>query len=186
MQPLPLKTLPSLLAAALLSSCGEPDPAQLPVKHTPPGGKVDLSRISLTISNAAITRGRDGRLVLGFDYSIHNAGKAHLAFPCIYSNTDDLIDVKLSDKNGEPVLLGKRPMEGLTLTEPRPIKLPVGISTRSLKIPLAAGLQNPGSPVTLHARLDAPSRYDELRSTISAPPVSIAWPAPSPESPPQP
>lgn len=158
------------------SSCGSPDPAKLPVINTPANAKVDLSKISLTVSNAHITRINENKYSLSFDYTVVNQTGAHLAFVCLYDSTDDLIEVGLTDKNEQKLVLGKRPMEGLTLTEPRPLKILSGSKTRSYKAPILPEVRETGDPVTLRIRLHAPSRYDELRSTIEAPVVIVPWP----------
>lgn len=172
------KTYLFLPLAALLgiTSCGSPDPSELPVITTPANAKVNLSQISLAVSNAKITQINEHQHSLSFDYTITNTAGAHLSFICIYSNTDELIEAKLTDQEDQKLTLGKRPLEGLTLTEPRPIKILNGSTTRSFKAPLLTQQREMGDPITLHVRLHAPSRYDELRSSIHAPVITIPWP----------
>lgn len=171
---IPPMLLPLLPLA--LFSCGGPDPAKLPVINTPANAKVDLSKISLVVNNAQITRVNENQYSLSFDYTIRNQAGAHLAFICLYDSTDELIQVGLTDQNGQKPVLGKRPMEGLTLTEPRPLKIPNGSTTRRYQVPVMPEVRDSGDPITLRVRLHAPSRYDELRSTIEAPPVVVPWP----------
>ncbi|MBT8035990.1 MAG: hypothetical protein KJO21_00470 [Verrucomicrobiae bacterium] len=158
------------------SSCGKQDPSKAPVINTPTGAKVDLSMISLVVSNPRITLGADHTSALEFDYTIHNQAGANIAFPCLYNETDKLIEVNLSDKEGNPVQTGRRPMEDLTLTEPRPLRILIGKTTRSYKVPLMPELRKKGDPINLRVRLHAPSRYDELRSSLEAPRSVILWP----------
>lgn len=166
----------SLAALLCITSCGEPDPSKLPVITTPANAKVDLSKISIAVSNAKITRINENKFTLSFDYTVTNTIGAHLSFICLYDNTDELIEVNLSDKNDQKLILGKRPMEGLTLTEPRPLKILNGKTTRTYKTPLMPELRVAGDPIKLRVRLHAPSRYDELRSSIEAPTVIAPWP----------
>ncbi|BDS05601.1 hypothetical protein NT6N_06410 [Oceaniferula spumae] len=166
---------PAILAL-VFSSCGEPDPANLPVINTPANAKVDLSKVTLSISNAKITRINENKYTLNFDYTVTNHSGAHLAFPCLYDSTDDLIEVGLTDNTDQKLVPGKRPMEGLTLTEPRPLKIANGPVTRSYSVPIMPEVRDSGDLITLRVRLHAPSRYDELRSTVAAPLVQVPWP----------
>lgn len=168
--------LTAITLVIMLTSCGKPDPSNLPIIHTPHNAKVDLSNVSLTISDAKIVRSKDNKYHLLFNYTVTNSKGAHLSFICIYRNTDELIDTKLIDQDEEPLTLGKRELEGLTLTLPRPIKILNGDTTRSLKTPINEELRESGEPITIRVRLHAPSRYDELRSTVEAAPVVIPWP----------
>ena len=45
----------------------------------------------------------------------------------------DSLKSTLTDKDGNALMLGKRPLEGLTLTEPRPLKFPIGKTTRNYR-----------------------------------------------------
>ena len=173
---LPRLFIITITAAVTLSSCGEPDPSKLPVVRTPANAKVDLTNISLAITNARIIRKTESSYSLSFDYTITNQTGAHLAFICLYDTTEELIEVNLSDQDEQRLTLGKRPMEGLTLTEPRPLKILSGSTTKTYNVPLIPGLRETGDPITLRVRLHAPSRYDELRSSIEAPLVTIPWP----------
>jgi len=167
---------PPTIIALSLCSCGDPDPSKLPVINTPANAKVDLSQISLTISKAKITRTADSKYSLSFDYTITNQAGAHLAFVCLYDNTDELIEINLTDPSDEKIILGKRPMEGLTLTQPRPIKLLNGSTTRHYKAPITPTVREAGDSIKIRVRLHAPSRYDELRSSIEAPTTTVTWP----------
>ena len=101
------KTYLFLPLAALLgiTSCGSPDPSELPVITTPANAKVNLSQISLAVSNAKITQINEHQHSLSFDYTITNTAGAHLSFICIYSNTDELIETKLTDQEDQKLTL---------------------------------------------------------------------------------
>jgi len=170
-----LLVLPAISALAL-SSCGDPDPSKLPVITTPPHGKVDLSKVSLAITNAKITRVNENKYTLKFDYTVTNHSGSHLAFTCLYDSTEDLIEVGLTDQESKKLIPGKRPMEGLTLTEPRPLKILNGPVTRSYTVPIIPEVRDTGDLINLRVRLHAPSRYDELRSTVEAPLIQVPWP----------
>ena len=168
-----------LLLAVLLpgfSSCGKPDPSKAPVINTPAGAKVDLSKVSLVLANTRITRVNGDHYVLDFDYTVHNQAGAHIAFLCLYNEMDDLIEVNLSDKEGHDLVLGRRPLDGLTLTAPRHLRIPIGETTRSYTVPLMPALHEKGDPISVRVRLHAPSRYDELRSSVEAPTTQVPWP----------
>ncbi|MBK1831829.1 hypothetical protein JIN77_13925 [Verrucomicrobiaceae bacterium R5-34] len=170
-----LLILPALTLLALVS-CGAPDPSKLPTVTTPPHGKVDLSQISLAISDVVLERQGENQYSLSFDYTVTNHSGAHLAFTCLYSNTVDLIEVGLSDAEGQKLIPGRRPMEGLTLAEPKPLKLLSGPVTRNYTVPIMPEEREAGELINLRVRLHAPSRYDELRSTVEAPLVQVPWP----------
>lgn len=159
-----------------LSSCGGPDPSKAPVIDTPSGAKIDLSKVSLQLANAQLTRENENKYSLSFDYTVDNQAGGNIVFPCLYNQTDALIEVNLSDKDGNALVLGKRPLEGLTLTEPRPLRLLIGKTTRSYQVPVMPELREQGELVSIRVRLHAPSRYDELRSSIEAPRVEVLWP----------
>jgi hypothetical protein len=168
-----------LLLALLLpgfSSCGKTDPSKAPVINTPAGAKVDLSKVSMDVSNARITRGNKNKYVLDFDYTVHNHAGANITFLCLYNEMDDLIEVNLTDKEGNDLVLGKRLLDGLTLTEPRTLRIPIGETTRSYTVPLMPELREKGDPISVRIRLHAPSRYDELRSSVEAPDIHVLWP----------
>ncbi|MBT8043586.1 MAG: hypothetical protein KJO79_01445 [Verrucomicrobiae bacterium] len=161
----------------LLASCGDPDPSKAPVINTPSGAKVNLDQVTLEVTNAKLTMINPNKYRLNFDYTITNNAGGNIVFPCLYNTTDDLIDVNLTDKDGYSLHLGKRPLGGLTLPEPRPLRIPVGKTTRSYQVPVMPELREEGDPINLRVRLHAPSRYDELRSTIAAPHLQLPWPA---------
>jgi hypothetical protein len=160
----------------LLASCGSPDPSKAPVINTPLGQKIDLSRVSLQVTNATLTRINENKYALEFDYTIENQAGGNIVFPCLYNEMDDLIEVNLSDQDGTPLVLGKRPLEGLTLTEPRPLRIPVGKTTRHYLVPVMPELREQGDLIHARVRMHAPSRYDELRSSIEAPGLNVPWP----------
>ncbi len=169
--------LPLILVALLgLTSCGEPAPSKYPTITTPANAKVDLSQVSLSVSNAKITADGENKFNLSFDYTVTNTAGAHLSFTCLYPTTAELIQVELTAPTGELVPLGRRLLEGLTLTEPRPIKIPNGSSTKNYTTPLTPSVYETGDLITLRVRLHAPSRYDELRTSIEAPLITITWP----------
>ena len=72
-------------------------------------------------------------------------------------------------------MLGKRPLEGLTLTEPRPLSIPLEKQPAATRCPSCL-ITGAGEPIEIRVRLHAPSRYDELRSSIEAPRVDVSWP----------
>lgn len=171
-------TFPLLVTATIaLLSCGNPDPAQAPVINTPAGAKVNLDQVTLQVANAKITRINENKYALDFDYTVTNNAGGNIVFPCLYNNTDSLIEVNLTDQDGKPLHLGRRPLEGLTLTEPRPLRIPIGKTTRHYKVPVMPELREQGDPISVRVRLHAPSRYDELRSSIEAPRLILPWPA---------
>lgn len=170
-----LLVLPAIFTL-VLSSCGAPDPSTLPVITTPPNGKVDLTKVSLAVTNAKITRVNENKYVLDFDYTVTNHSGSHLAFTCLYDSTEDLIEVGLTDQENQKLIPGNRPMEGLTLTEPRPLKILNGPVTRHYTVPILPEVREAGDLIVLRVRLHAPSRYDELRSTVEAPLVQVPWP----------
>lgn len=169
----------ALLCIGLFASCGEPSPKDLPIINTPASGKVNLSKVTLAVSDAAITVNEKGEYQVSFNYTIHNQAGAHISFLCLYTEPDDLIDVQLKHKVDDEeklLILGKRPLDGLTLPEPRPLQLSAGKSTRRYTVPVSPGTIKSGEPLTLRVRLHAPSRYDELRSSIEAPTIHLLWP----------
>lgn len=177
-------SLPSVFALVIastfsLTSCGDPDPSKAPVINTPSGAKVDLSRVSMTVSNIQLTTENENKFTLSFDYTVNNQASGHITFPCLHNKMDELIEVNLTDKDGGSLHLGKRPLEGLTLTEPRPLKIPMGKTTRSYTVPVMPELREQGDPINIRVRLHAPSRYDELRSSVEAPQVQVLWPEPA-------
>lgn len=159
-----------------LSSCGNSDTNQDPIIETPANAQVDLSKVSMKIRKAKLSRIDDNHYQLDFDYTLINKAGATISFQSIYSGKDELIEVNLSDKNGDPLFLGKRPLEGLTLAQPRAILIPKGKSSRHYKVPVKPELREKGDPITVRVRLHAPSRYDELRSSVEAPLINTPWP----------
>ena len=164
------------IASMLFGSCGNKHTATGPVKNTPAGAKVDLSLVSLHVEDAKIIRQGNGVCLLQFNYTLENQAGAIIVFPCLYNNTDELIEVNLEDKDKNPVLLGKRPLEGLTLTEPRPLGIPIGKTTRGYQVSVPDGALLSGDELRVRIRLHAPSRYDELRSSLEAASTTLPWP----------
>ena len=187
---IPLALLAGLCAFGL-TSCSESDPYQGPVIETPANGKVDLTKVSMKVTKAKIKCIDENHYQLDFDYTLINKAGATLSFQSIFSGKDDLIEVNLSDQNGDRLFLGKRPQEGLTLAQARAMLIPKGKSTRHYTVPVMPELRMKDDPITVRVRLHAPSRYDELRSTVEAPLIQAPWPqspeikpAPSEQSPP--
>ena len=159
-----------------LVSCGPSDPSNEPIIITPDQAQVVLSKVSMKISHAKFAFDQKGICQLTFDYTLRNQAGAAISFPSIFSGKDDLIEVNLSDQNGDPLYLGKRPLEDLTLASPRPMLIPKGKSTRGYKVPVQQEFRKKDDPITLRVRFHAPSRYDELRSSVEAPLIQIPWP----------
>jgi len=168
--------LPTILFPFGLISCSEKSSTDGPMIITPPNAKVDLSQVSMKLRNVKITRKHNNSYSLTFDYTLINKAGATLSFQSIFSGKDDLIEVNLSDQDGYPVDLGKRPQEGLTLAATRAVLIPKGKSTRPYTVPVTPQFRQKGDMITVRVRLHAPSRYDELRSTIEAPIVTAPWP----------
>lgn len=164
------------LLILFLASCGGDPRADAPTRNTPTGAKVDLTGVSLVTSEPTIVLAGDGKIQLRFDYTLNNTSGMIIVFPCIYASMDQLIEVNLTDKKGKPILLGRRTLEGLTLAQPRPMRIPAGKTTHSYSVPIAqAGLKK-GDPVNIRIRLHTPSRYDELRTSLEAARAQIPWP----------
>ncbi len=159
-----------------LASCGNQKTSVTPVKITPVGAQVDLNMVTIQVSDAVIIKKNDSDYFLKLNYTVDNQAGAIIAFPCLYNEIDDLIEVNLKDKESNPLMLGKRPLEGLTLTEPRPLKIPTEKTTRSYQAPIMPASLEPGEQLEMRVRLHAPSRYDELRSSIEATKVYLSWP----------
>lgn len=158
------------------TACTNTDPSKAPDIHTPLGDPVDLSNVSLRVDNARWSRSGGNKLKLSFDYTVENRGSGNIVFPCLYNNTDELIQVNLTDKDGTPLNLGKRLLEGLTLTEPRALRIPIGSVTRAYSVPVVQEFREQGELIDIRVRLHVPSRYDELRSSLEAPIIELAWP----------
>lgn len=163
-----------------LVSCSETDPGKGPIIETPANGKVDLNKVSMKVTKAKLKRIDENHYQLDFDYTLINKVGATISFQSIFSSKDDLIEVNLSDKNGDRLFLGKRPQEGLTLAQPRAMLIPKGKTIRSYTVPVMPELREKGDPITVRVRFHAPSRYDELRSSVEAPLLLTPWPQ-SPE-----
>lgn len=160
----------------LVTSCGTQGPRTAPERVTPLGAKVDLNMVTIQVENAAISQTSGGNYLLSFDYIIENQAGGIIVFPCLYNNTDELIEVNLTDITNQSLSLGKRSLEGLTLTEPRPLRIPLGKTKRNYQVPVMPAPLTQGDPMQMRVRLHAPSRYDELRSSIEAPATKLQWP----------
>ena len=171
-----LFSLASLISTFGLTSCSETDPYKGPFIETPANSKVDLTKVSMKLTKAKIKRIDENHYQLDFDYTLINKAGATLSFQSIFSGKDDLIEVNLNDRNGDRLFLGKRPQEGLTLAQARAMLIPKGKSTRHYTVPVMPELRMKGDPITVRVRLHAPSRYDELRSTVEAPLIQTPWP----------
>jgi len=159
-----------------ISSCGKTTSTNTPVIDTPTGNAVDLNKVSMTVSDAHIAKTAENEYALKFDYTVINKVGADIRFLCLYNNTDDLIQVNLTDQENLALTLGKRPLEGLTLTQPKPLRIRNGETTRSYKVPFMPGSLKKGDPISIRVRLHAPSRYDELRSSLEAPRLQVIMP----------
>ncbi len=162
-----------------MASCGEPSDPNSPIKIIPESDKIPLSGVSLTIKKAKLERKNDHLLTLSFRYTITNKSGYAISFPSIYPGKDHLIDVSLYDKNGDPINLGRRPLDDLTLASPRTMIISRGKFSRDYQLPIPYDIYSTlkkGDKVTLRVRFHAPSRYDELRSTIEAPLTTLTWP----------
>ena len=162
-----------------LASCGGQRTSVTAVKSTPVGAQVDLDMVSIQVANPVIIKKNDSDYFLQFNYTIDNQAGAIIAFLCLYNEIDDLIEINLKDKESNLLMLGKRPLEGLTLTEPRPLKIPIEKTIRSYQVPIMpimpVSLES-GEQLEMRVRLHAPSRYDELRSSIEASKINLSWP----------
>ena len=159
-----------------LASCGNQKTSVAPVKSTPVGAQVDLNMVTIQVTDAVIIKKNDSDYFLELNYTLDNQAGAIIAFPCLYNEIDDLIEVNLTDKESNQLMLGKRPLEGLTLTEPRPLKIPIEKTIRSYQVPIMPVSLESGEQLEMRVRLHAPSRYDELRSSIEATKVHLSWP----------
>jgi len=159
-----------------LASCGNQKTSVVAVNSTPVGAQVDLNMVSIQVTDAVIIKKNDSDYFLELNYTLDNQAGAIIAFPCLYNEIDDLIEVNLTDKEGNQLMLGKRPLEGLTLTEPRPLKIPIEKTIRSYQVPIMPASLESGEQLEMRVRLHAPSRYDELRSSIEAAKVHLSWP----------
>lgn len=159
-----------------LISCSAPDPSAAPVINTPIGAKVDLAQVHMIVNNPQITRINENKYSLSFDYTLINKAGANISFLCLYNTTDSLVQVNLTDKTGQALHLGKRPLEGLTMAQPKPMHIPIGKTTRRYTVPVMPELREKGELIKLRVRIHAPSRYDELRSSVEAPTLEIPWP----------
>ena len=165
-----------LCLSYFLVGCGDPSPKNAPTKNTPTGAKVDLTGINLTVSETEIRKTQEGKYLLHLNYTIDNTSGSNVSFPCLYASMDHLIEINLTDKKDQPITLGKRPLEGLTMTQPRPMVIPVGKTTRSYTAPIVTTGLKKGDLIHARVRLHTPSRYDELRTSLEAPRFSIPWP----------
>ncbi|HCL96845.1 MAG TPA: hypothetical protein DHW77_03700 [Verrucomicrobiales bacterium] len=167
----------SICAPLLFGSCSSDHPNNAPTKKTPTGAKVNLSGVSLTTSKATIHQRANGIYELQFDYTITNSSASNIEFPCLYASIDDLIEVNLSDQDNDPIALGSRPLEGLTLTQPRPRRISVGETTRSYSVPIIDTALEAAELVNIRIRLHVPSRYDELRNSLEARSLALQPPS---------
>ena len=178
-----MKWIPLLVALPiLLTSCGnDPDPENAPVRDTPPGGKVDLTGISLIITNASIVENKKSKYELRFDYTLVNTSGFNIQFPSIHANINSLVQVNLVDNKGKEVLLARNPLDGLTMTDPRTRRITIGKTTRTYTIPIAPNTLKKDTPINVRVRFHTPSRYDELRTSVEAPIFNLLWPGGEPQ-----
>lgn len=159
-----------------ITSCGNQEKASAPVKMTPAGARVDLDRVSLEVRDSTIISQDDENYILRFRYTVNNQAGAIISFPCLYPRIDDLIEVNLTNIENKVLMLGRRPLEGLTLAEPEALKIPLKKTNLTFEAPILASQLNSADPIEMRVRLHAPSRYDELRSSIEAPKKILIWP----------
>lgn len=176
--------LPSLgLAFMLLTSC-QTNSDNNPSTHdgaermivTPVNGQVDLSKVTLRIDKVEILPSAANRFTLNFDYSMQNRAGATIAFGSVHGGIKDLLVVTLIDQEGNEIPLAKKNRDGLTYAEPRQVKIPEGQTPGKYTAQVISEFQTKGETITVRVRFHAPSRYDELRSTLEAPAVRVIWP----------
>ena len=165
-----------IICSLALTSCTKPEPVEAPVYLTPNSAKVNLSQISMTASNVRITKSGQGQHIVHFDYTILNQSDRSLAFNCLYNRTDKLIEVNLSDAEGQPIPLEYNNLDSLTLAKPKPLTIRTGETTSSYKKLISPSPLETGSLINVRIRLHTPSRYDELRSSLEAPLTQVLWP----------
>lgn len=161
---------------ATFISCAKKEPIVAPVYYTPINDKVNLSQVSMTTSNVQITKSNDGKRNINFDYTVTNSGEKSIAFACLYNRLNELIEVNLSDAEGNPVPLVYNPLDELTLAMPKPLIIRTGETKRSYSKPIAPAELEIGSTVNVRIRLHTPSKYDELRSSLEPTPVQVLFP----------
>lgn len=158
------------------ASCGKRETALPTVKHTPIGARVDLDQVSLEVKNAKIIRQDNNNHLIRFQCRINNQSGSIISFPCLYHRIDELIEVTLTNNENKRLTIGRRPLEGLTLTEPRPLKIALNKTSVAYEASIVEPLINSNEPFEMRVRLHAPSRYDELRSSIEANKNLLLWP----------
>ena len=135
--------------------------------------------MSLSVDKASIVKVDDHKHELRFEYTIENTSGSNIQFPSIHPSMDRLIEVSLTDKDQQAIHLVKNSLDGLTLPQPAPRKILLGKTTRSYSAPLIPSTLKPNDPVNVRIRLHVPSRFDELRSSLEAPTLTLAWPSES-------
>ena len=163
------------------SSCeqldSESEPA--PVYYTPISAKVDLTGVSMGVTNVqliqkAYTTG--DKYFLSFDFHVLNQSEQSIAFACLKNRLHDLIEVNITDAEGKTIPLVRDPLDELTLAQPKPLVIRTGLNNDKYEHIVGNIGTEAGQPVHLRIRLHTPSRYDELRSSLEAPLTTVTWP----------
>lgn len=176
-----LSLLASLAIGSLaLPSCSKPQAKndEAPIYFTPFNDKVDLSQISMTVSNLTISKKSNTQNSISFDYTINNQSGHSTAFACLYNRSNSLIEVNITDEEGNAIPLAKGVLDNLTLAKPKPMVIKAGETTNTYTKLIASenSTLETGSIVNVRIRLHTPSRYDELRSSLEAPITPAIWP----------
>lgn len=158
------------------ASCTNRTTVSPPVKYTPIGARVDLHQVSLEVADAKIIKQDDKKHLVQFRCTINNQSGAVISFPCLYHRIDELIEVSITDEYYKPLTVARGPLERLTLAEPQPLNIAIHKTVLSYEASIINSSPEPNSRVEMRVRLHAPSRYDELRSSIEAPKKWLLWP----------
>ncbi|MGB2402658.1 MAG: hypothetical protein ACPIA7_04540 [Akkermansiaceae bacterium] len=135
-----------------------------------------MDQISLNVEDAKIIEQHDNKYLIKFQCTINNESGSVISFPCLYHRVDELIEVIITDAGHNRLTLAKRPLEELTLAEPQPLKIAMRKTILNYKASIIDPHLKPDDLIKMRVRLHAPSRYDELRSSIEAPKTLLLWP----------
>lgn len=160
-----------------LSSCSKPEPVEAPVFYTPINAKVNLEPVSLQITNAQLTQTANENYQLKFDHTVTNHSDTSIGFACLYNRMNELIEVNLTDAEGNDIPFVRTAYDNITLAQPKPFIIKVGEATNTYTKDVSPANLEAGAPVNIRIRLHAPSRYDELRSSVEAAPLQLPWPS---------
>ena len=128
------------------------------------------------MDKASIVKISDHKHELRFEYTLENKSGSNIQFPSIHPSMDRLVEVSLTDKDQQAIHLVKNSLAGLTLPQPAARKILAGKTTRSYSVPIIPNTLKPNDPVNVRIRLHVPSHFDELRSSLEAPTLTLAWP----------